>query len=87
VVFGDVNVKLGEQVATSTGATFVKCDVTKYTDQIALFKAAHSKFGSIDHAVSVAAIYEPNGFFGTDIDLKTVEEVCIKSARDRRTSF
>lgn len=86
VVFGDVNVKMGEQVATSTGATFIKSGVTNYQDQLALFKAAYSKFGSIDHAVSVAAIYKPNGFFSPDLDLQTVEKVCVHSPRERHVS-
>lgn len=77
---------MDEQVATSTGATFIKSDLTNYQDQLALFKAAYSKFGSIDRAVSVAAIYKSNGFFSPDLDLQTLEKVCVHSTRERRVS-
>lgn len=66
---------MGGKVAAETGANFVQCDVANYQDQLALFKEAHRKFGSLDHEVSNAAVYEPVGFFDSYLDLQSVEKV------------
>lgn len=38
-----------EQIRAGTKvAAFIRCDVTKYNDNIALFKLAESEFGGVD---------------------------------------
>ncbi len=40
-------------------AAFIKCDVTKWDEQVALFELAIERFGSIDIVVSVALLVPP----------------------------
>ncbi|KAH9208508.1 hypothetical protein DL95DRAFT_311696, partial [Leptodontidium sp. 2 PMI_412] len=74
VVFGDINTELGERVASSSGAAFVKCDVTSYQDVLSLFKEALRKHGRIDHAVANAPVYEPPPLFEPTLTLQTIEK-------------
>lgn len=75
VVFGDLDAEKGNNVAAKTGAVFLKTDVTVYADQLALFKEALARFGSVDHAVANAGIYEPTGLYEASIDLESVQQV------------
>jgi NAD(P)-dependent dehydrogenase (short-subunit alcohol dehydrogenase family) len=54
VIIGDLNVKGGEQVASSLGkdCLFVKCDASKYEDLLSLFETAKQKFGRVDFGIS-----------------------------------
>ena len=74
VVFGDINEKAGEHLATSLGShvTFVPCDVTKYADLYRLLKTAHDKHGRVDHAVSIAGIFEQGKWFDPELTIETV---------------
>ena len=40
-------------------AAFIKCDVTKWDEQVALFELAIERFGSVDIVVSVALMVPP----------------------------
>jgi len=40
-------------------AAFIKCDVTKWDEQVALFELAIERFGSVDIVVSVALLVPP----------------------------
>ena len=77
VVFGDINKDAGEKLATQLGdqVTFVPCDVTKYSDLYQLLKTAHDKHGRVDHAASIAGIFEQGKWFDPDLTIDTVGEV------------
>ncbi|KAH7085895.1 hypothetical protein BKA63DRAFT_575252 [Paraphoma chrysanthemicola] len=76
VVFGDLNEVLGRQVAAETGATFLNRNAAEYLDILNLFQEAHKRFGTVDHAVSNAGIYEPKPDpFDVSLDLESVKEV------------
>ena len=40
-------------------AAFIKCDVTKWDEQVALFELAIERFGSVDIVVSVTLLLAP----------------------------
>jgi NAD(P)-dependent dehydrogenase (short-subunit alcohol dehydrogenase family) len=75
VVFGDLNEELATQLAAETGAIFLKSNAAKYSDNLDLFQEAYEKFGSVDHAVANAGIYEPQDAFDVTLDLESVKEV------------
>ncbi|KAG8829958.1 hypothetical protein FRC17_005720 [Serendipita sp. 399] len=65
VIIGDVDVAGGKhtvreclRVGGTVGADAIvlKCDVTSWEDQVALFKAGHEKFGRIDYVVANAGL-------------------------------
>ncbi|GAA5796955.1 hypothetical protein EDC94DRAFT_690339 [Helicostylum pulchrum] len=63
VVIGDILEKEGQEVvdaynekAGSKVAAFIRTDVTKYSDNIALFKLAETEFGGVDIALMNAGI-------------------------------
>ena len=62
-------------MASETGATFLRTDVTVYKDQVRLFRQAWEKHSRIDHAVANAGVYEPEGWFDPNLDLTGVEKV------------
>ena len=74
VVFGDINRDAGEQLAAKLGdeVTFVPCDVTEYSDLYQLLKTAHDKHGRMDHAASIAGIFEQGKWFDPDLTIETV---------------
>lgn len=43
-------------------AAFIKCDVTKWDEQVALFELAIAQFGSVDIVVSVAPLVPLSGY-------------------------
>ncbi|GAO50648.1 hypothetical protein G7K_4771-t1 [Saitoella complicata NRRL Y-17804] len=84
VTFGDINQPVGQALASSLGpsVTFVACDVTVWSQQLTLFKAAAER-GPIDHVIANAGINEAPYFVGgssaeengdpVEPNLKTVE--------------
>lgn len=78
VVFGDVNTQAAHSLVSSitTQASdsieFLQCDVTKYSDIYNLFKAAHSRHGHIDHAISCAGIFEQGNWFDPSLTIDSV---------------
>ena len=73
VIIADINEEAGRQAAAETGATFVKCDVSKSTDVQAVVAAAD---GKLDILYNNAGVYL-NGKDGriTDIDEDIWEKV------------
>ena len=73
VIIADINEEAGRQAASETGATFVKCDVSKSADVQAVVAAAE---GKLDILYNNAGVYL-NGRDGriTDIDEEIWEKV------------
>ncbi|KAF9164412.1 hypothetical protein DFQ26_001458 [Actinomortierella ambigua] len=90
VILADIDIKDGERLATELNynkdvkvAYFLKCDVTNYAEQKALFEAAEKHFGRVDIVINNAGIAERQplwedqaGFWKKiiDIDLSAVVE-------------
>lgn len=77
VVFGDYDIEAGEAAVSSfaTGKpTFVSIDVSKYEDNIRLFKTALEQHGRIDHAVANAGILERGKWFDSELTIESVEK-------------
>jgi len=76
-VFGDLNRQAAEELLKSLSApstiTFLPTDVTKYADNIALFKTALKKYGRVDHAIACAGIIEQGKWFDPNLTIETVE--------------
>ena len=53
---------------------FVQIDVSKYADNIKLFRTALEKYGKIDHAVACAGIVERGKWFDAELTIKSVEK-------------
>ncbi|KAF1346507.1 hypothetical protein BDV97DRAFT_357205 [Delphinella strobiligena] len=70
VTIGDVNETNGRRVVTDLGsnAQFIKCDVTSWTDQLAMFKLAiaHSPHRSCDIVCANAGIIGEDGLWIAD---------------------
>ena len=70
VTFGDVNAKAGTQIASELGPSvqFVHCDVTSWSDQLAMFKAAvsNSPAKSCDIVIANAGIAKTDDVFTVD---------------------
>ena len=81
VVFGDINSTAGEKVAAkydSKRVHFLRIDVSKYEDIVALFRLALSEYGTVDHAFSIAGILEQENIFDPSLTIESVEQVqCI----------
>jgi len=77
VTFGDVNASAGEEIAADLGKNvqFVKCDVTSWSDQVSLFKAAvsASPAKSCDIVVANAGIARNDDVFKFDDSEEPVE--------------
>ncbi|KAF3765624.1 NAD(P)-binding protein [Cryphonectria parasitica EP155] len=80
VYFGDWDESKGKEVeqelqSKSTGgsAHFQKLDVRDYASQLSLFDVPFKKHGTIDVAVSCAAVREPRGWF-EGLDLESVKK-------------
>ena len=78
VVFGDVNDSAAESLVSSLSKPhkihFVKCDASKYADNVSLFKTAYATFGRIDHAIANAGLGERPGWFDVGMTLSDVEK-------------
>jgi len=78
IVFGDLDATSGEQLARKYGpkhVQFLKIDVTKYEDNVALFRRALDSYGRVDHAFSIAGIVEQGNIFDPAISLEDVAKV------------
>ncbi|KAG4429643.1 hypothetical protein IFR05_014878 [Cadophora sp. M221] len=72
VCIGDMDIAGGAKLASEIGnAKFVKCDVSKWEDQVELFKTAASFTGKIDYVVANAGICNENE--PTEPNLKTID--------------
>jgi NAD(P)-dependent dehydrogenase (short-subunit alcohol dehydrogenase family) len=77
VIFGDVNERGAEEVIKATSSAtvqFLKCDASKYSDNLALFKTALHQYGHVDHAVANAGLIEQGYWFHPKDGLDGVEE-------------
>lgn len=57
VVFGDITPPKDKQ------GDFLRTDVTRYEDNLALFRFAFEKYGRVDHAIANAGVIERPGWF------------------------
>ena len=76
-MFGDVAEEAGEKIVASLGkdrATFIKTNVTNYTDHVTLFKTALEKHGHVDHAVPVAGIAPKDNWFLPHLTVEDVDK-------------
>ncbi|KAI4861166.1 putative 3-hydroxyacyl-CoA dehydrogenase [Hypoxylon rubiginosum] len=82
VVFGDIDEVacqaavdgLKSEIPSSSGLFFLRTDVRRYEDNLALFKCAYEKYGRVDHALSIAGVTEQAGknWFDPKLDLSSV---------------
>lgn len=74
VVFGDIATGPAQELVKELKerVSFVPCDVTEYDDLYHLFKQAHELHGSVDHAVSIAGIFERGAWFSPDLTIESV---------------
>ncbi|MCJ1322575.1 hypothetical protein MMC15_007924, partial [Xylographa vitiligo] len=82
VVFGDMDTKNGELLVEelrSQEVLFIMTDVSKYEDNLTLFKTAYKAFGKVDHAMSIAGIVEQGNWFDPAL---TIESVPTKAVLD-----
>jgi len=79
VIFGDYDTKAGEAAVdlfqnAANKPTFVPIDVSKYEDNLRLFKTALQKYGRVDHAVANAGILERGAWFDPSLTVESVEK-------------
>lgn len=80
VFFGDILDSPGQALEEELSATssthikYVHCDVTSYSDNLALFDLALSTCGRIDHAVANAGLGEQTGMFDPGLTLESVRQ-------------
>ena len=72
IIFGDTSHApgLSLQAELSPSVKFLPCDVTKYRDQLALFKTAEKEFGRVDIVVANAGISIPKDPFAAGFDVE-----------------
>ncbi|KIW52364.1 hypothetical protein PV05_08006 [Exophiala xenobiotica] len=58
---------------SSGSLDYLHVDVSKYEDNLALFKLAYERHGRVDHAFSIAGVTERQNWFEPSLDLKSVE--------------
>lgn len=78
ILFGDLDVASGEKLAAEYDPErvhFLKTDVTKYDENVALFRRALDKYGRVDHAFSVAGILEQGNIFDPALTIEDVAKV------------
>ena len=76
-VFGDIQAEAGEKQAQKLSTfpiKFVRTDVTKYEDLIALFDTALKVFGKVDCAISNAGIVEVGNRVDPGLDLESIKK-------------
>ncbi|KAK5194475.1 hypothetical protein LTR99_002976 [Exophiala xenobiotica] len=79
--FGDIDKQACQELvdglqaerSSSASLCYVHVDVSKYEDNLALFKLAYEKHGRVDHAFSIAGVTERQNWFEPSLDLKSVE--------------
>ncbi|KAK5735661.1 hypothetical protein LTR17_008012 [Elasticomyces elasticus] len=84
VFFGDVLDQPGQALERELSrdeakVEFVHCDVTLYADNLALFDAAYTACGRIDHAIANAGLGEQGNMFDPNLTLESVREEPKKS--------
>ncbi|TKA69825.1 hypothetical protein B0A55_07502 [Friedmanniomyces simplex] len=84
VFFGDILAEPGralerELSKANAKVHFVHCDVTSYADNLALFDAAYTSCGRVDHAIANAGLGEQGNMFDPDLTLESVKEEPKKS--------
>ncbi|KAK3658648.1 hypothetical protein LTR22_008820 [Elasticomyces elasticus] len=84
VFFGDVLDQPGQALERELSSDdakvkFVHCDVTLYADNLALFDAAYTACGRIDHAIANAGLGEQGNMFDPNLTLESVREEPKKS--------
>lgn len=57
-------------------AAFIKCDVTRWDDQVALFELAITRFGSVDIVVGVGTFWWPSPSI---VDIAAQEDISHRS--------
>jgi len=78
LVFGDLDSSSGEKVASKYDrktVRFLRTDVTKYEDNLALFRLALKIYGRVDHAFSIAGVLEQGNLFDPGLTVVDVEKV------------
>lgn len=78
IVFGDLDVPAGEKLASNheNGRIhFLRTDVTKYVDNLELFRLALKTYGRVDHALSIAGIVEQGNILDPALTIDDVEKV------------
>jgi len=77
IVFGDWDATSGAKVAgkfEKERVHFLKTDVSKYEDNVALFRDALKSWGRVDHAMSIAGITEQRGLVDPKWTIEDVEK-------------
>jgi NAD(P)-dependent dehydrogenase (short-subunit alcohol dehydrogenase family) len=82
IVFGDVATEPAEALVSTLNSSssdggevnFLHCDVRKYDDIYILVKAAHDKYGRIDHAFACAGIFELGAWFDPGLTIESVKD-------------
>lgn len=78
VVFGDVQDDAAESLLFSLSnpstITYIHTDVTKYAENIKLFKTALEKHGRVDHACPLAGVIESGKWFDPSLTIESVEK-------------
>ncbi|KAF2217799.1 hypothetical protein CERZMDRAFT_92446 [Cercospora zeae-maydis SCOH1-5] len=76
IVMGDVNVEAATQLLEhlSQNLTFVRTDVSDYSQIYTLCEQAFQKYGRIDHAISCAGIFEQGNWFDAVLDIESVKQ-------------
>lgn len=75
VVFGDTNDLAAHQLCDANpSVTFLRSDVTNYSDIYNLFKQAYDKYGHVDHAISCAGIFEQGNWFEPNLTIESVKD-------------
>jgi NAD(P)-dependent dehydrogenase (short-subunit alcohol dehydrogenase family) len=80
VVFGDIQSEARERQAQKLStfpSNFVKTDVTKYDDLIALFDTALKTFGKVDCAIPNAGVVEIGNWVDPDLDLEAIKRATL----------
>ena len=61
----------------SQDVQFLKVDVSKYEDNLKLFKTAFEMYGRVDHAMSIAGIVEQGNWFDPKLGIEDVGKVSL----------
>lgn len=70
VVLADINSERGTELQKELGADtlYIHCDVSDWSSQVAMFKAAHEWASSIDVFIANAGVEEQEPFYGLPTD-------------------
>lgn len=78
IVFGDIQDDAAKSLLSSLSnpstITYIHTDVTKYADNLKLFKTALEKYGRVDHACPIAGVIESGKWFDPSLTIETVEK-------------